>query len=138
MNRPEEIRAALCDTSTWFVVGLGDNPGRDAYWVARDLQAHGKRVVPIHPHAGTVHGERGFTSIGEAALAIGRPDVVDVFIRSENAGTFADQAIAAGAGFVWFQSGVIDDDAAQRVVDAGLTMIMDRCPTLEFPRLIEA
>ena len=119
MNRPEEIRAALRDTSIWFVVGLGDNPGRDAYWVARDLQAHGKRVVPIHPRAGTVHGEPGFASIDEAALAIGRPDVVDVFIRSENAATFADQAIAADAGVVWFQSGVIDDDAAQRVVDAG-------------------
>ena len=52
------------------------------------------------------------------------------------AGAFADQAVAAGAAVVWFQDGVIDDDAAQRVVDAGITMVMDRCPVVEYPRLL--
>lgn len=135
MNRPEEIRAALTDTTTWFVVGLGDNPERAAYGVAAFLRRHGKRIVPIHPRAEVVHGEQGYATIAEAAAAIGPPDVVDVFVRWDRAGEFADQAIAAGARFVWFQLGVVDDDAAQRVVDAGLTMIMDRCPAIELPRL---
>lgn len=136
MNRPEEIRSVLRDTQTWFVVGLGDNPARAAYDVSADLQARGMRIVPIHRRAEIVHGEQGYATIADAAAAVGPPDVVDVFIRSSRAGEFADQAIAAGARAVWFQLGVVDDDAAQRVVDAGLTMIMDRCPKIEFPRLL--
>lgn len=136
MNRPEEIRAALTDGRTWFVVGLRDNPAREAYRVAAYLQAQGKRIVPIHPQADVVHGEQGYRTIAEAAAAVGAPDVVDVFIRSERAGEFADQAVASGARVVWFQEGVVDADAAQRVVDAGVTMVMDRCPVVEFPRLL--
>lgn len=136
MNRPEEIRAALTDSTTWFVVGLADNPEREAHRVAAYLQQQGKRIVPIHPRADVVHGEQGYATIAEAAAALGAPDVVDVFIRSDRAGRFADEAVAAGAGVVWFQEGVIDIDAAQRVVDAGVTMVMDRCPVVEFPRLL--
>ena len=135
MNRPEEIRALLEDARVWFVVGLGNNPERAAYGVASFLQGIGKRIVPIYPRAEVVHGEQGYATIAEAAAAVGAPDVVDVFVRSDRAGEFADQAIAAGAKAVWFQLDVIDDDAAQRVVDAGLTMVMDRCPAIEYPRL---
>lgn len=130
MNTPDEIRAAL-DSPLWFVVGLGDNPSRAAYRVARRLQEHGCRIVPIHPRAEVVHGEQGFPTIAEAALAVGRPDVVDVFVRSEEAGVIADEAIAAGAATVWFQLGVVDEAAAQRVADAGRGMVMDRCPAIE-------
>jgi len=137
VNRPEEIRSVLLDTSLWFVVGLGDNPERDAYRIAAYLQRQGKRIVPVYPRAEVVHGEQGYRTIAEAAAAVGTPDVVDVFVRSSRAGEFADQAIVAGARVVWFQQGVIDDDAAQRVVDAGMTMVMDRCPLLEWPRLIQ-
>lgn len=133
MNEPEAIRAALTEP-TWFVVGLGNNPGRDAFHVARLLQQHGRRVVPIHPRAEVVHGEQGYRTIADAAENAGTPDVVDVFVRSDRAGEFADQAIAVGAKVVWFQLGVIDDAAAQRVADAGLTMIMDRCPAVELRR----
>lgn len=136
MNRPEEIRRALTDTTTWFVVGLADNPARDAYRVAAYLQQQGKRIVPIHPRAQAVHGEQGYPTIADAAAALGAPDVVDVFINAEHAGRFADEAVAAGAGVVWFQLGVVDVDAAQRVVDAGVTMVMDRCPVVEIPRLL--
>jgi uncharacterized protein len=136
MNRPEEIRTALTDSRTWFIVGLADNPSRDAHRVAAYLQQQGKRIVPIHPRAEVVHGEQGYRTIAEAAAAVGAPDVVDVFINSSRAGEFADQAVAAGAAVVWFQEGVIDVDAAQRVVDAGVTMVMDRCPLVEFPRLL--
>jgi predicted CoA-binding protein len=133
MNEPDVIRDAL-ESSTWFVVGLGDNPGRDAYHVSLTLQQRGKRIVPIYPRADVVHGAQGYKTIAEAVEAVGAPDVVDVFVRSDRAGQFADEAIAAGAKTVWFQLGVIDDDAAKRVEEAGLSMIMDRCPAIELRR----
>lgn len=135
MNSPDEIRSALVDTETWFVVGLGDNPDRAAYSVAGFLQRIGKRIVPIHPRAEVVHGEQGYRTIADAAAAVGAPDVVDVFVRSDRAGQFADEAVAAGAGTVWFQLDVIDDDAATRVEAAGVAMVMDRCPVIEYPSL---
>ena len=131
----EQISELLTDTQLWFIVGLGDDPSRPAYGVAMVLQSHGKQIVPIHPRASTVHGEQGFTTIAEAAAVNGPPDVVDVFVRSDRAGEFADQAIEAGAKAVWFQLDVIDHDAAQRVHDAGLLMVMDRCPAIEYRRL---
>ena len=130
----DDITRVLDDTSLWFVVGLGNNPERVAFEVAAALQGRGKRIVPIYPRAEVVHGEQGYATIAEALAAVGIPDVVDVFVRSDRAGKFADEAIAAGAGAVWFQLGVVDEQAAQRVVDAGVTMIMDTCPLIEWRR----
>lgn len=119
----------------WFVVGLSNNTERAAYRVAAVLQSVGKQIVPIHPAAEPVHGSPGFTSIAEAAAAHGAPDVVDVFVRSDLAGSVADEAIAVGAAAVWFQLDVIDEAAAQRVRSAGIDMVMDRCPAIELRRL---
>ena len=130
----DDITRVLDDTSRWFVVGLGTNPERVAFEVAAALQGRGKRIVPIYPRAEVVHGEQGYATIAEAVAAVGIPDVVDVFVRSDRAGEFADEAIAAGAGAVWFQFGVVDEQAAQRVVDAGVTVIMDTCPLIEWRR----
>ena len=129
---PEAISRVLDQAQTWFIVGLGNTPTRVAYEVSAELQRRGKRIVPIHPRAEVVHGEQGYRSIAEAAAAVGAPDVVDVFVRSDRAGEFVDPAIAAGAGCVWFQLGVVDEAAAQRAVDAGVTMIMDTCPLIEW------
>jgi hypothetical protein len=130
----DDITRVLDDASLWFVVGLGNNPERVAFEVAAALQGRGKRIVPIYPRAEVVHGEQGYATIAEAVAVIGVPDVVDVFVRSDRAGEVADEAIAAGAGAVWFQLGVVDEAAAQRVVDAGVTMIMDTCPLIEWRR----
>jgi predicted CoA-binding protein len=130
-----DIDRVLREAQTWFIVGLGNSPDRAAYGVARVLQQHGKRIVPIHPRAEAVHGEPGYATIDDAVAVVGAPDVVDCFVRSSRAGQFADQAIGAGAKAVWFQLDVVDEQAARRVVDAGLTMIMDRCPAIEFRRL---
>lgn len=130
-----DVRSVLQSSRTWFIVGLGNSPDRAAYGVARILQQHGKRIVPIHPRGETVHGEAGYRTIAEATEAIGSPDVVDCFVRTDRAGTFADEAIAVRARAVWFQLDVIDVAAARRVVDAGMTMVMDRCPAIEFRRL---
>ena len=129
-----EVDRLLLESRIWFVVGLGNNPDRAAYGVASVLQAHGKRIVPIYPRAEVVHGEQGYATIADAVAAVGIPDVVDVFVRSDRAGEFADEAIAAGAGAVWFQLDVIDEAAAQRVINAGMTMVMDKCPAIEWRR----
>jgi len=120
----------LEDAPTWFVVGLGGNPQRDAYRIARLLQSRGKRIVPIYPRAEVVHGEQGYATIAEAAAAVGPPDVVDLFVRSSRVGALVDDAIAAGARAVWMQLGVIDEAAAQRALDAGLEVVMDNCPAI--------
>ena len=127
---PEVVSRVLDDTRTWFVVGLGDNPDRDAYGIARLLQSRGKRIVPIYPRAEVVHGEQGYATITEAAEAVGTPDVVDMFVRSDRVAPFVDEAIAVGATAVWLQLGVVDEDAAQRAVDAGLDVGMDNCPAI--------
>jgi predicted CoA-binding protein len=127
---PEVISRVLDDTKTWFVVGLGNSPDRDAYGIARLLQSRGKRIVPIHPRAEMVHGEQGYATIAEATAAVGAPDVVDMFVRSDRVGTFVDEAITAGAGAVWLQLGVVDEGAAARAADAGLDVVMDNCPAI--------
>ena len=134
MNEPESIHEVLETSRVWFIVGLGNNPERAAYRVAQEIQSHGKRIVPIYPRAEIVHGEQGYATIAEAVEAVGAPDVVDMFVNSARAGEFADQAVAAGTKAVWFQLDVIDYDAAKRVEEAGVTMIMDRCPAIEWAR----
>ncbi|GAB3160947.1 CoA-binding protein [Myceligenerans halotolerans] len=126
----------LDDTRTWAVVGLSGDPRRTAYSIAEVLQAKGKRVVPIHPGAAAegreILGEKACASLADAAAAVGGIDVVDVFRRSEAAGEFADQAVAIGARGVWFQLGVVDEEAFRRATDAGVPMVMDTCPAIEW------
>ncbi|MEJ8633611.1 MULTISPECIES: CoA-binding protein [Streptomyces] len=129
----ETIRRILTSTGdTWAVVGLSTNTSRAAYGVADVLQRFGKRIVPVHPKAETVHGELGYASLADIPFEV---DVVDVFVNSDLAGAVADEAVAAGAKAVWFQLGVIDPEAYDRTREAGLDMVMDRCPAIEIPRL---
>ena len=126
---PTAVDTMLDDAQTWAVVGLSGDPTRTAYEIAALLQSRGKRIVPIHPSAATVLGEQGYASLADVPFPI---DVVDVFRRSEAAGEFADQAVAIGAGGVWFQLGVIDEDAFARTTAAGVPMVMDTCPAIEW------
>ncbi|MFK0253590.1 CoA-binding protein [Streptomyces sp. NPDC090445] len=130
---PATIRRILTELGdTWAVVGLSDNRDRAAYGVARVLQRFGKRVVPVHPKAEAVHGEQGYASLAEIPFKV---DVVDVFVNSALAGQVADEAVAVGADAVWFQLDVVDDAAFARTREAGLEMVMDRCPAIEIPAL---
>ncbi|EWT01117.1 CoA-binding protein [Intrasporangium oryzae NRRL B-24470] len=139
-NDPSVIRDLLQTPATWAVVGLGDNPGRTAYPVSRWLQRElGMRLVPIHPSAARVHGAQGYSSLSEV------PDgttvsVVDCFVNSAHVGAVVDEAIAErerlGIEAVWLQLGVVDEDAAARAEAAGLAVVMDTCPKIEFPRLV--
>lgn len=129
------IDTMLEDLDTWAIVGLSGDPTRTAYQIAVALQRAGKRIVPIHPsfdglnHRAKVLGEQGYASLADVPFPI---DVVDVFRRSEAAGRFADEAVAIGAKGVWFQLGVIDEDAFVRTWDAGVPMVMDTCPKIEW------
>ena len=128
MRTDDVVRRVLAH-QTWAVVGLRDNPARPAYGVARFLQQQGKRIVPVHQHPEDVFGETAYRSLADIPFPV---DVVDVFVNSSLAGDVADQAVAIGAKSVWFQLGVIDEMAAGRVRDAGLDLVMDRCPRIEW------
>src|SRR6476659_6255142 len=125
----ETLDRFLDEYDTWAVVGLSGDPSRTAYEIAALLQRRGKRIVPIHPTAPTVLGEQGYATLADVPFPI---DVVDVFRRSEAAGEFADQAVAVGAKAVWFQLGVIHEDAIRRTRRAGVRMVMDTCPAIEW------
>lgn len=114
---------------TWAVVGLSNNEFRAAYSVAQLLKEKGHRIVPVHPNAEEVHGERGYASLEEIPFPV---DVVDVFVNSSLAGAVVDEAIKIGAKAVWLQLNVIDDAAIERANSAGLLTVMNRCPAIEY------
>ncbi len=111
------------------MVGLGNNPERAAFGVAKLLQDKGHRIIPIHPSAEVVHGEIGYKTLFEIPEPI---DVVDCFVNSTLVGKVVDEAIAIGAKAVWLQLDVIDNEAIARAQAAGLLTIMDRCPAIEY------
>lgn len=119
----------LLAMDTWAVVGLSNDRSRAAYGVAKFLQDKGKRIVPVHPTAPTVFGEQGYATLADIPFEV---DVVDCFVRSELVGPVVDQAILTGARGVWMQLGVFDGEAARRAEDEGLTVVMDRCPMIDW------
>lgn len=125
----DAVDTMLDDLDTWAIVGLSGDKGRTAYHIAAALQRAGKRIVPIHPDAPTVLGEQGYATLADVPFPV---DVVDVFRRSEAAGQFADEAVAIGAKGVWFQLGVVDEEAFARTWTAGVPMVMDTCPKIEW------
>jgi hypothetical protein len=133
MSEDETIRHLLLTTRRIAVVGASDRPDRPSHGVLRFLLAQGFDAVPVNPLlAGrSLLGRPVLASLEEA-----RPlDMVDVFRRSAEAGAVVDEAIRLGARSVWLQLGVIDETAAARARAAGLIVVMDRCPAIEWPRL---
>jgi predicted CoA-binding protein len=114
---------------TWAVVGLGNNPERAAFGVAKLLQDKGHRIIPVYPRAEIVHGEVGYKTLAEIP---GPVDVVDCFVNSTLVGKVVDEAIAIGAKAVWLQLDVIDHEAVARAQAAGLITVMDKCPAIEY------
>lgn len=135
VNDPAVIERLVRTPATWAVVGLSTNRWRAAHRVAAYLQRIGKTIVPVHPKAETVHGATGYPSLAAIPADVD-VDVVDVFVNSHLAGAVVDEAIARGARAVWLQLDVIDRSAAQRALDAGLDVVMDRCPAIEGPRIL--
>lgn len=130
----DPVEAILADLETWAVVGCSPDPHRESHGVARFLLARGKRVIPIHPDADEILGQRVYPDL-DAVPASAGIEVVDIFRRPSRAGAHVDEAIAIGAKAVWMQLGVVDQAAAERARRAGLLVVMDRCPKIEYPRL---
>jgi hypothetical protein len=129
----DAIRALLLGTRRIAVVGASDRADRPSNGVFAFLRARGYEAVPVNPAlAGRpVHGIPALASLDDAAPL----DMVDIFRRSTEAGAVVDDAIRLGARSVWLQLGVIDDGAAARARAAGLAVMMDRCPVIEWRRL---
>ena len=124
INDPEVIDRILSEAKTIAVVGLSSDGARASNGVSRYMQAHGYRIIPVNPNETNVLGEKAYRRLEEVPEKI---DLVDIFRRSEEAGYHVDEAIRVGAPGVWLQEGVIDEEAAQRALDAGLAVVMDRC-----------
>ena len=118
---------------TWAVVGLSNNSERVAYGVAKLLIEKGHTVIPVHPKAESVHGQKGYAKLSDIPLSI---DVVDIFVNSDLAGNVVDEAITIGAKGVWLQLDVIDAAAVSRAKDAGLLTVMNRCPAIEYKKRV--
>jgi hypothetical protein len=132
-NPPDmTIREILATPRTIAVVGCSPDPDRDSHRIAALLKAKGHRVIPVNPGCQEVLGERCFASVRDIPQAV---EMVDVFRRPEFVDQIADDAIAVGAKILWLQLDVINELAARKAQDAGLTVVMDRCPAIEYRRL---
>jgi uncharacterized protein len=128
----DDIVTVLTEYETWAVVGCSPDPWRDSHRIAKLLQSRGHRVIPVNPQCDEILGERCYASLEDIPEPV---DVVDIFRRSSAAGAHVDEAIRIGAKAVWMQLGVIDPKAALRAREAGLKVVMDRCPAIELPRI---
>ena len=124
INSQETIRRILDECRTIAVVGLSSDPSRASNSVSGYMRRQGYRVIPVNPNETSVFGEKSYPDLFAVPEKI---DLVDVFRRPDEAGKAVDEAIALGAKAVWLQEGVIDSAAAERAVQAGLMVVMDRC-----------
>ena len=139
VSDPAVIHRLLTTPATWAVVGLSTDRTRTAYGVARWMRdGLGHRVIPVHPSAVEVWGEPGYqtlTQIPDGTVVA----VVDCFVNSSRVGAVVDEAIANRDRLcieaLWLQLGVVDQAAAERAIAAGLDVVMDTCPMIEYPKL---
>ncbi len=134
-NPPDETIARLLNgAKTIALVGASANPARDSHEVMAFLQRKGHRVIPVNPglEGKTLLGERVYAQIGDIPEPV---DMADVFRASEYVSGIVDACITAGVPAIWTQLGVVDTEAAARGVAAGLTVVMNKCPKIEYPRL---
>lgn len=130
----DHLRAVLDRVKVVALVGASPNGDRPSHYVMKYLQAKGYRVIPVNPVAAgqEILGETVYADLREIPEPV---DMVDIFRNAEAAGPITDAAIEKGAKVVWMQLGVRNDDAAKRAEAAGLDVIMNRCPKIEYSRL---
>ncbi len=133
MTDQETIQRILTTAKHVAVVGLTDDPTRPSHFVPAYLQDNGYHIIPINPTiSGTVLGEKVYPSLADAPQPI---DVVQIFRRSEEVGPIVEEAIAAGAGAVWMQLGISNEEAAAAARAAGLDVVMNQCMKVQHSRL---
>ena len=132
------VRRILANAATIAVVGASSKPLRASNHVMAFLQSRGYRTVPVNPHevGRKIHGEEVYPRLADVPAPV---DLVDVFRNSRAAGDVVGEVLATedrlGIRAIWMQLGVRDDAAARRARAAGLAVVMDRCPAIEYPRL---
>ena len=132
MDDINTLRRILRTSRVIAVVGLSANWWRPSYFVAKYLQDHGYRVIPVNPAYQEVLGEKCYPSLKAVPEPI---DMVDCFRKAEEIPALAEEAIAIGAKCLWMQLGVVNADAAKTAADAGLDVVMDHCVKIEHGRL---
>ena len=141
LNADDEIRRVLKQARTIAVVGLSGNEAKPSFGVAKYLQAHGYRIIPVNPAPAwkdkQILGEKCYASLCEAADSIAEKiDIVDCFRKSADIPPIAEEAIAIGAKCLWMQLDIVNEAAAARAVAAGLEVVMNRCTLIEHRRLL--
>jgi len=128
------IRTVLDETKTVAMVGASARNTRPSFFVLKYLLEKDFNVIPVNPReAGSeILGQKVYASLREIPIAI---DMVDIFRNAAAAGPITDEAIEIGAKVVWMQLGVRNDDAAASAQNAGLKVVMNRCPKIEYGRL---
>jgi uncharacterized protein len=135
---PAEITSLLREARTIAVVGLSDNPQRASYEVSATLLDYGYRIIPVNPGLAVWEGIRAIPDLDHLPDVLGpgeQVDIVDVFRQPQHVAEVIDDCIRLQLPTVWLQLGVIDEAAAQRAKNAGLTVVMDRCMKTERMRL---
>ncbi|GAB4478798.1 MAG: CoA-binding protein [Anaerolineae bacterium] len=130
---PLTLRDILAQARVIAVVGHSDKPHRTSYQIGRQLERWGYVVYPVNPTVSRIDGERCYPSLAAVPEAV---DIVNVFRRPEHLAGIVEEAIQIGAKTIWTQLGVIDEAAARRAEEAGLTVVMDRCIKIEYQRLL--
>jgi uncharacterized protein len=133
MNSDSVLKEILQSAKTIAVVGLSSNPEKESYRIASYLKEQGYRVIPVNPTATEIMGEKAYPDLVSIPEKI---DVVDIFRKSEDVPPVVDDAIKAGAGVIWMQEGIINEEAAQKAQKAGQQVVMDACMRASHRRLI--
>jgi predicted CoA-binding protein len=135
---PRVAERILRSFRVWAVVGCSSDPARPSFGVSRYLLGQGYDIVPINPQESVVHGQQSYPDLRAAAAQDGRGgiEVVDLFRRSDLVRPHIEEAIEIGARAIWMQLGVWDEDSAEIADEAGLLVVMNRCPAIDHPALI--
>jgi uncharacterized protein len=131
--QPEDIKKILTESKIIAVVGLSPKEDRASNEVARYLQSQGYTIIPVNPGQDEILGEKSYASLSDIPTKV---DIVDIFRKPEHVGPIIDEAIKIGSKVVWLQLGIRNDDDAQKVVDAGRTVIQDKCILREHKSLL--
>lgn len=129
----DEIRKVLEDSKVIAVVGLSPKPERASHDVAKYLKEHGYKIIPVNPGQDEILGEKCYPSLSDIPEKV---DIVDIFRRPEHIPPIMDEAIKIGAKTIWLQLGIRNDEAARKGLDAGRTVIQDKCMLQEHRRLM--